>query len=412
MNFIKEIKVNHLRYLDGVDIKISDSQPLNLMLTGRNGSGKTTLLNAIFDFLKKLAHGDYEDREQIEHNLNLEKRWLEEAKVKGDATKEISHQRQVDSFTKRLNSLWGTLTISFSDMDALYKAISEQKFIVAYYKDFRNPNFVEPKSPIKPDYQLKTIEQNKIEQFLNMLVDYKVQAALARNEGNNEDADNINGWFGDFENILKRLFDDQQLRLEFKYTDYSFTIHTGGKSFKLTEMSAGYRAAMDIIADLVFKMQRQGQVVRAYDMEGIVLIDEVETHLHLELQKQIMPLLTTFFPNIQFIVSTHSPFVLSSLRDSVAFDLENKEAITDLTQYSYSALVEGYFGVKQESSDTDIRLDKLEELSLKRALTPSEEDELQRLMSDFDKMPEAVSPLAKGRFLQLKTKILSKQAKG
>lgn len=84
-------------------------------------------------------------------------------------------------------------------------------------------------------------------------------------------------------------------------------------------------------------------------MEDIVLIDEIETHLYLELQKQILPLLASFFPNVQFIVSTHSPFVLSSLKNSVAFDLE--KAIADLTDYSYSTLVEGYFGVSLDSSE-------------------------------------------------------------
>ena len=54
-----------------------------------------------------------------------------------------------------------------------------------------------------------------------------------------------------------------------------------------TQMSAGYNAALDIIADLVFKMQHEDKIVRAYDMAGIVLIDEIETHLHLELQKKI-----------------------------------------------------------------------------------------------------------------------------
>ncbi len=43
----------------------------------------------------------------------------------------------------------------------------------------------------------------------------------------------------------------------------------------------------------------------------------------------ILPFLTTFFPNVQFIVSTHSPIILQSLGDVVIYDLENKEVITD-----------------------------------------------------------------------------------
>lgn len=50
---------------------------------------------------------------------------------------------------------------------------------------------------------------------------------------------------------------------------------------------------------------------------------KIETHLHLELQKNIMSLLTTIFHNIQFIVTTHSPFILNSLDNVVIYDLEN-----------------------------------------------------------------------------------------
>ena len=92
------------------------------------------------------------------------------------------------------------------------------------------------------------------------------------------------------------------------------------------------------------------------------MIDEIETHLHLALQKDIMPILTTIFSNIQFIVTTHSPFVLSSLPNAIAYDLEKKESITELTEYSYEALAEGYFGVKSESSYVEMQLEELKDL--------------------------------------------------
>lgn len=93
-------------------------------------------------------------------------------------------------------------------------------------------------------------------------------------------------------------------------------------------------------------MRMQNQVQRTFDfhLPGIVLIDEIETHLHLELQKHIMPLLITVFPNIQFIVTSHSPFILSSLQEAVIFDLENKVLVEQrLDNVPYDGIVEGYF---------------------------------------------------------------------
>ncbi len=107
---------------------------------------------------------------------------------------------------------------------------------------------------------------------------------------------------------------------------------------------------IEIIAEIVMRME--AIKFADYEQPGIVFIDEVETHLHVSLQRQIMPFLTGFFPNVQFIVTTHSPFVLSSVDNAVVYDMETAELITqdeNLWQYSYEALVEGYFEVEKFS---------------------------------------------------------------
>lgn len=60
------------------------------------------------------------------------------------------------------------------------------------------------------------------------------------------------------------------------------------------------------------------------------------------MQKTILNLLTTIFPNIQFIMSTHSPFILNSLQNVVIYDLENNTLVKNgLSNVSYSGIVEG-----------------------------------------------------------------------
>ena len=152
---------------------------------------------------------------------------------------------------------------------------------------------------------------------------------------------------------------------------------------------------------LILKMQYKDSLTRAYEKEGIVLIDEIETHLHLGLQKIIMPLLTQVFPNIQFIVTTHSPFVLSSMPNAVAYDLEHREVLDDLTEYSYESLAEGYFGVKTQSSYAEMQLNTLKELLGKEVWTEADKVEIKQLKSDFEKIPETISPLIVGEFRQI-----------
>uniref|UniRef100_UPI0034A03482 AAA family ATPase n=1 Tax=Saccharibacillus sp. CPCC 101409 TaxID=3058041 RepID=UPI0034A03482 len=89
----------------------------------------------------------------------------------------------------------------------------------------------------------------------------------------------------------------------------------------------------------------------SYDLQGVVLIDEIETHLHVSLQKKIMPFLTTLFPKIQFIVTTHSPFVLNSIPNTVICDLETRTVMEDFSAYSYESIVEKYFGTELYSEE-------------------------------------------------------------
>ena len=110
----------------------------------------------------------------------------------------------------------------------------------------------------------------------------------------------------------------------------------------------------------------------AFDTEGIVLIDELETHLHIELQKKILPFLVEFFPNIQFIVTTHSPFVLNSIEDAVIYDLEKNIRIEGMSQYSYEGVVEGYFEIDNYSNELKEKIRKYKELAFATDLTDDE----------------------------------------
>lgn len=360
--FIKNIHINKLFHLENIDIPIADEKYPHLIITGKNGSGKTVLLNAIADVIS---------------NIEI----LDDAKLTSyDGNKNVS----VEFVGKR----------------------RQENIITVFYQANRSGvKMFEPKSPTKPDYIKKgNIKETVTNQFLYFMSDLKIQEALARNEKLFDDADKINAWFVDFESLLKQIFQDEELKLEFNYKDYSFKVCTEGKKFKFTQLSDGFSAALDIVADLILKMQDDNSLTRSYLQEGIVLIDEIETHLHLELQKIIMPFLTKTFPNIQFIVTTHSPFVLSSMENAVAFDLEDKEPINDLTDYSYSSLAEGFFGVRPESSTVRQRLNELTALLSKETLSVSEKMDVKLMMDELDKIPEPVLPSIVGEYLMLKLK--------
>lgn len=97
------------------------------------------------------------------------------------------------------------------------------------------------------------------------------------------------------------------------------------------------------------------------------------------------------------------------MNDAVAFDLEHRDIINDLTDYSYESLAEGYFGVRTDSSYAEMQLDRLEVLLSQSApLSASDAAAAKHILQDFNKIPESMSPLLVGRYGQLKVKFADK----
>ena len=91
-------------------------------------------------------------------------------------------------------------------------------------------------------------------------------------------------------------------------------VHINEKKININQLSDGQRTFLGIVADLTYRLLvLNPNLENPLNGQGIVLIDEIELHLHPKWQQQILINLTKIFPNIQFIVTTHSPQVLSTV---------------------------------------------------------------------------------------------------
>nr|WP_310615991.1 AAA family ATPase [Pantoea cypripedii] len=107
------------------------------------------------------------------------------------------------------------------------------------------------------------------------------------------------------------------------------------KSLKIEQLSDGYRTTLAMVMDIAARLAEANPDAKdPLDVQGIILIDEVDLHLHPAWQREFLPRLINVFPSMQFIVSTHSPFIIQSVKEGklIDFDLDDIEQTPSLKQ--------------------------------------------------------------------------------
>jgi AAA15 family ATPase/GTPase len=405
--FITHIQVDKVRHLVDFAIQLSETERQHLIVTGKNGSGKTSLLLALRQFLTKVHNGSYRHFALFKQEIPILREKLEQNLCeKNDAQTSVELQTQIRNIESQLDQ-FGGIEIVFSDSVNVLSKVQSHRFLMGFF-DAKRQNTLQVPSGIKVlSFSEKPgLDRTLGKEFVQYIVNLKAERSFAKDDGDETTAAKINDWFSRFEARLGDLFDAQEVELVFDRKKYNFSIKLDGREeFNLTELSDGYSAVMSIITEILLRMESVNN--RAYDLEGIVIIDEIETHLHVDLQKKILPFLCDFFPKIQFIVSTHSPFVLSSVQNAVICDLESRIVTQDLSGYSYDALIESYFGTDKYSEELKQKVSRYEELADRSDRTEQETDEYQDLKRYLSSLPKYLAPELAVKLQQIQLKHLS-----
>ena len=388
-NFITDIIVETSRNVSNLHIPLSPDKRQHLILTGKNGSGKTSLLLELNKYLIKIDSGASKD---YSNNLNRLETYKQQLKNTSLTEKQILDlKKNINDYQKWILDFGGT-KIKFSNSDENISAKCQSgEFLLAFFDSKRYTNLTIPQGINKVDLKKKYgLKEKASPGFIQYIVNLKADRSFARDDNEMDTVLKIDDWFNQFENRLKTLFDDDKLKLKFNRKAYNFDIESGnGEPFSFNNLSDGYSAIISIVSELLLRMEAHNN--KSYDLEGIVIIDEIETHLHVELQKIVLPFLIDFFPKLQFIVTTHSPFILSSISNTIICDLESKIVTSDLTSYSYDALIESYFKTDKYSEEVKSKVLEFEKLINKSELNISEKDTLNELRNYFSHSPKYMS---------------------
>lgn len=386
--FMTALHIRHVRHLKDIRIPLSTQERKSLILTGKNGSGKTSVLETLEKFLEYLVSQNFQSRETIQELITMYRRHADEdGGTEQSKIKALENEKSAEYWEERLR-WWedgdvGECT-SYADLRRKY---GQGDYILAYYGDRREIKVEISKNIEKVDLkEVYTLTERPSQQLVKYLVNLKTTQAFAQTSGDQQRAREIQDWFDRFEGVLRTIYGDESLVLQFDIETFQFTIKQDNREpFDFNSMSMGYAAVFDIVGDLMMRMEKR----RRYDVEGLVLIDEIESHLHVELQKNIVPILMQLFPNIQFVLTTHSPFILNSTPNAVVYDLEKGTLVEEgLTNLPYEGVVEGYFGADLLSQELREKFNEYRTLAQKPDLTDDDYARLAELEMYLDEVPD------------------------
>jgi len=168
----------------------------------------------------------------------------------------------------------------------------------------------------------------------------------------------------------------------------SMEVKRDGRYYRIEQLSDGEKCTMALIGDIARRLALANpQRVDSNTGSGIVLIDEIELHMHPQWQRRILNNLSTTFPNIQFIITTHSPQVLGEAgEDYKIFNVSLHkgsfllEEYTALDGWSSNEILEGLMGTSEVSVGTKSQLS----LMFKK-IDKAQYDEAERIANELEK---------------------------
>lgn len=344
-----------------IDINIGGK---NLIITGNNGCGKTIFLKRIEENLKKLVieTGDVSldalrmDLKSKESSLNNGAPGESHYQYYLGAVKELKSKiNELESFKLTIDGL-SDFKISYHSNKSFIRFFSATR-----QSDISQPNNISSiPSLINESNRMQntttTDAGTYFERYIISLLNYGVLSSSKY--GNQDESSRVNEWFEKINNDLRNLFEDSSLILHFDIENLCIKINQDGKEpYHLNQLSSGYSSILSIYADLLMRVELRK--TSRDEVSGIVLIDEIDAHLHVSLQRKIFSFFKSSFPNVQFIITTHSPFVVQSVDDAVIYDLGKLERMEDLSSYSYESIIKGLLG---EKSTSDLLEEKLKEI--------------------------------------------------
>ena len=399
------------------DFDIEKENPDIHILTGPNGSGKTSILHSI-------ASGfDYFENNHKEHVSNLlYKRFIFFEDDKKGMAKSFAHTTLRDKFSQKIVdkiAIFGCKKCGNIHQN-YEKIISNSSHISKNENNYRWESHYEGLRNYKRSIVSKNLTNKKIEfaafgysgyrminssviqfdteqdfnplhlalEFVkdkntgylvsNWIVSRYSKAAIERTRGNEQIANKYMEGVDCLLNGLNELTNNE-FSFEVKTDPWKVIINYHNNEIEFDVLPDGLRSLLSWLGDLLMRLDEIPWFDKSIPVNKqniILLLDEIEVHLHPKWQYYILPLTRKLFPNAQIFLSTHSPFVINSIDNAKIYMLESKSGHSHIREtklsntghsyeYIYENILETYNRFGTEAMNKLKRYNELEKEIIK-----------------------------------------------
>ncbi len=334
------------------------------ILTGENGTGKSTILEALIypinidttrqfiypedmyriqnGIVNKIWNQRIDSRIQIKFStINSFSAYWSEGKWMVDHLQAYT----ILEYLNRANRLDSNdLNIAFFAYSGYRKA---EKTSITGIQEIEE-------SPIANahNFHLSITPQNLIQWLVNI----QTRELIAKGKGDIEKAKQYRRTIGIIEDALGEII-ESEVKFDLEEDPIGVKIKVDGQSLNFDQLPDGLKSIVSWMGDLLMRMDRLKWVNNTPVLERnfILLLDEIEVHLHPAWQRKILPVVQKLFKNAQIFISTHSPFVVGSVDGAWVHRFVKKDGYSVLAgepilsedAKSYDYILEEIFGIKE-----------------------------------------------------------------
>ena len=394
------------------------------ILYGINGAGKTSVLDAINILYARIINRITSNKFKQIDNLDITDIKFGENSTSlklighiGDASlsrQEYSYSRGMERKTsKRIHDEKGLASIVGMFLDEYVNIEENDMPIFANYGAHRAVHIV-PVKRIRKKHEFDKI--SAFDKAIVNVIDFRLFFEWFRERQEYESHMKVyeNKKYTDIalksvkKAILMMLDKDGFSDVRIMFDPLRMVAKKGKENLMIEQLSDGEKCTLAMIGDLARRLSLANPSSENPLLgSGVVLIDEIELHLHPTWQARILGTLMKIFPNIQFIVTTHSPKVLSEFNEGVnVFELDNESGeivmndVTPLYGWSAGDILQCYMDTPQYNNEVDKQIDEMFSFIQQKKF-----DKAEKLVNKFETITSAQHPevikarilLAKGR---------------